>query len=183
MRNRIRMVAILTASFCLTACTKDMAELDAYISEVKSREAPMLEAIPPMKPFIVHLYNPDDQLLRDPFKSGEQLGESNEGAVSSDRPDPNAPDLTRVKEPLEAFPLDSLDMVGTMGQGNQYYGLIKDPDGVVHRIQVNNWLGQNYGRILAVADDQIELQETVRDSNGRYELRSQSISLEDNNPN
>ena len=74
-------------------------------------------------------------------------------------------------------------MVGTMGQGNQYYGLIKDPDGVVHRIQVNNWLGQNYGRILAVADDQIELQETVKDSNGRYELRSQSISLEDNNTN
>lgn len=182
MKIRIRTAVILTVG-CLSGCTKDMAELDTYISEVKSREAPMLEPIPPMKPFIVHLYNPDDQLLRDPFKSGEQLGEADEIANASDKPDPNAPDLTRVKEPLEAFPLDSLDMVGTMGQGNQYYGLIKDPDGVVHRIQVNNWLGQNYGRILAVADDQIELQETVKDSNGRYELRSQSISLEDNNTN
>jgi type IV pilus assembly protein PilP len=182
MKSHFPALLTLLALLTLFGCTKDRAELDAYIKEVNGREAPPLEPIPPMKPFIVHIW-PEDILLRDPFRSGEQLGAEEEGVAATDAPDPLAPDMTRVKEPLEAFPLDSLDMVGTMGMGKDYFGLIKDPDGVVHRVQVSNWLGQNFGRVLSIAEDRIDLQETVKDSNGRYELRPQSISLEDNNTN
>ena len=132
-----------------------------------------------MQTFPIYVYDADT--LRDPFITGETLTEA--GGPVPDKDDPDAPDLTRVKEQLETLPLDSLDMVGTMGQDKAYFGLVKDPDGVVHRVQVKNYLGQNYGLITSISEDRIELEERIQDGNGGWERRSQSIALDDNNPN
>ena len=71
---------------------------------------------------------------------------ADESASSSAlRPDPNRP-----KEPLESFPLDGLDMVGTLGEGGTLVGLVMDPERVIHRVNVGNYMGQTDGRITAI---------------------------------
>lgn len=177
--SRLRLVLASAVACGLGGCTEDIAVLQTYATEVNSRPPPPLEPLPVMMNFPIFIY--DKETLRDPFMSGEVLSEA--GAPVADKDDPDAPDLVRIKEQLETLPLDSLDMVGTMGQGTAYFGLVKDPDGVVHRVQINNYLGQNYGLITSISEDRIELEERIEDGNGGWERRSQSIALDDNNPN
>lgn len=175
--NRIAKLALASAVFALAACTQPREELDDFVRVTLAKDPPALEQIPAIKQFPIHEY--PEAGLRDPFSSGEDLlAEEAGGDVAAD--DPDCPDLTRIPEDLEQFPLDSLNMVGTMGQGGAFFGLIKDPDGVVHRVQVNNYLGQNYGQILSIAEDKIDLEERVKDGNG-CERKTQSIALKDNN--
>ncbi len=168
--------ASIFAALVLGACTKPMSELDSYVDGVKRRPPPRLEDIPAIKTFPVFVYQPE--LLRDPFNTGD--GSTEEEVVDRTAEDPDCPDLTRLKEQLEGFALDSLDMVGTMSQGG-YFGLIKDPDGTVHRVKVGDFIGQNYGQIISVSEDKIEMEERVKDGIGGCERRNQSIALEDNN--
>lgn len=165
--------AVLFAIAC-AGCTEPMDELEAYLNRVKQAPPPPIEPLPAMRSFQMHTYVP----TRDPFLSGdiEELAGADEGL---DADDPERPDMDRPKELLEAFPLDALDMVGTMGEGDGIEALIKDPDGVVHRVQAGNWLGQNYGQIKEIYEDSIALEERMQDPTGRWERRSTSIALDD----
>src|SRR3546814_3509885 len=78
------------------------------------------------------------------------------------------PESQRSKQTLEQFPLDSLDMVGTIGRGGGMVGLVVAPDKVVYRIQPGVYMGQNDGRVTAVHEDRIELVELVPDGAGGW---------------
>jgi type IV pilus assembly protein PilP len=171
MRN-ILMAALVSVG-CV-ACTEPMSELDAYITRVKQAPPPPIEPLPPMRNFKTHTYVP----TRDPFLPG--TGEDNAvDLADAQEEDPLKPDLERPRELLEAFPIDSLDMVGTMGEGEAIEALVKDPDGVVHRVRLGNWLGQNFGQVVAINEDSIELEERVQDPIGKWERRETAIALDD----
>ena len=108
--------------------------------------------------------------LRDPFTPS--VDEEDSGS-SGPRPDPN-----RARETLESFPLDTLDMVGTIGTSGSLMGLIKDPDGVVHRVQSGKYLGQNYGQVTQVFEDRVELVELISNGSGGWTERPASIALD-----
>lgn len=177
MKTMVR-IAGLASLLLLSACTPDIAELRVEVDRIKQTPAPPLEPIPVMKDPDRYAYQSSG--MRDPFVSGEQ-GEDQ--MLSSDEPrvceGPPPPDPNRSKELLEAFPLDSLDMVGTLLQGGSTYGLVKDPDGVVHRVIEGNHMGQNDGVITAIGEDRIVLDETMSDGNGCWESKSAEIALED----
>lgn len=112
------------------------------------------------------------QNMRDPFSAPIADRES-EG--SGPRPDPN-----RRKEVLENFPLDALDMVGTMESGQGLIALVMAPDRVTYRMRPSNYLGQNDGKITGVFDDRIEIVELVPDGAGGWLERQAKIVLENN---
>lgn len=168
-----RFVAMLAlAAVCLlsTACTRSGKDLEAWVAEVKARPAPPLDPLPVMKQFETFEYAA--QNMRDPFSP--PLADR-EGEGSGPRPDPN-----RRKEVLEAFPLDSLDMVGTIESGQGLVALVMAPDRVTYRMRPNNYLGQNDGKITGVFDDRIELVELVPDGAGGWLERQAKIALENN---
>ena len=164
-RWMIALVALLT----LAACARGTQEVEAWVAEVKNRPAPPLDPLPVMQQFETFSYAA--QPLRDPFS---QPINDRRAASSGPRPDPN-----RRKEPLEAFPLDALDMVGTLGGGDQRLALVMAPDKVVHRLRAGNHLGQNEGRVVAVTDSGIDVIELVPDGAGGWTERQASIALDD----
>jgi type IV pilus assembly protein PilP len=96
--------------------------------------------------------------------------------------DPNAvegPDQNRPREPLESFPLDTLRMVGTLADRRASFGLVQTTDGLVHRVRVGEHMGQNYGRIVAISDSQIQLVEIISNGLGGYLERPAAIGLSD----
>src|SRR5690606_8103366 len=127
-----------------------------------------LDPLPVMKQFETFEYAA--QGLRDPFSAPIA---TRDGSGAGPRPDPD-----RRKEVLEAFPLDSLNMVGTMDSGQGVVGLIMAPDRVTHRVRPNNYLGQNEGRITGVFEDRIELVELLPDGAGGWQERQASIALD-----
>jgi type IV pilus assembly protein PilP len=170
MRLRILGTVVL-ATLVLSGCTAGRRDLEDWVAAEKAKKGAPIEPLPAVKTFETFEYKDTD--MRDPFSpSAEEARDDSIG--SGPRPDEG-----RVKEALEAFPLDGLAMVGTIGVGEALEGLVKDPDGVVHRIHVNNYLGQNYGRITLIAEDRIEVVELVPNGAGGWMERQASIALGD----
>ncbi len=153
----------------LTACSRDMSDLENYISEVKQREAGPIEPLPKLEPYKGFEYAAAD--LDDPF---ETLVET------ADETQPSSgirPDFDRRKEPLEQFPLDSLRMRGILQQGERKFALIVTPEGIIHRAKVGDHMGKNYGRILQITETRIKLREIVPDGLGGWMEREASVAL------
>ena len=168
LKARILLLAI-TSAMLLGACSSNTREDEIWVEEVKARPAPPLEPLPVMKQFETFEYSAEG--LRDPFAVPTPDRDSGSGL----RPDPN-----RRKEALEAYPLDGLNMVGTIGGGGNLVGLVLAPDKVTYRVRPGNYLGQNDGRIIAVHADSIEMVELVPDGAGGWLERQARIALEDN---
>lgn len=170
MRMRI-LGSVVLATLVLSGCTAGRRDLEDWVAAEKAKKGAPIEPLPTVKTFETFEYKDLD--MRDPFSpSAEEARDETVG--TGPRPDDG-----RVKEALESFPLDGLAMVGTIGIGEALEGLVKDPDGVVHRIHPGNYLGQNYGKITLIAEDRIEVVELVPNGAGGWMERQASIALGD----
>src|SRR5690348_18502307 len=125
-----------------------------------------LPLVKPYEPFTYNAYDRPVVLISrkiEPVKSGGNL----------------APDLTRRKEPLEAYPLESLQMVGTLQKGKSTFALVRTTEKDVYQVKVGNYLGQNYGVIVGISDNEIKLKELVQDGTGDWTERSSTLQLAD----
>ena len=127
---------------------------------------PPLPDVKPYEPFTYDAYN-----LIDPFKPRkiEPPKSAAGGGIQ--------PDLARRKEPLEAYPLENLRMVGTLQQNKQTYALVKSPDNNLFRVKSGNYLGQNFGLITTISESTIKLKEIVQDSGGDWTERVSTLML------
>lgn len=164
-----RVVAVILAACLLAGCDPGMRDLENYVADVKQRPAPPLEPLPVMKQFETFVYAAQD--LRDPFSMPQRRDD--ESRNDGPRPDPN-----RRKELLEGFPLDGLDMVGLIGEGEAQVALVMDPQRVVHRVRVGNYLGQSDGRVVAIREDGLELVELIPDGSGGWLERPARLALD-----
>ena len=151
----------------ITSTPGDAPNLESWVADVRARPAPPLDPLPVMQQFETFEYAA--QTLRDPFSDAW-----NNAEVGGLRPDPD-----RRKETLEQYPLDSLDMVGTIGKGAGLVALVMGPDKVTYRVRPGNYLGQSDGRVTSVREDGLELVELVPDGAGGWLERPASIALED----
>ena len=165
-----RLLVLLGIALVLAGCTRGVSDLHDWVAQEKAKKGAPIEPLPVIKTFETFKY--DDQDRRDPFSPSVAELQPSGGATSGPRPDAN-----RAKEPLEMFALDSLKMVGTVGVGPQMEVLVKDPDGVIHRVHKGEYMGQNYGHVTAVSDDHIDLVELVSNGNGGWMERPASIAL------
>ncbi len=88
------------------------------------------------------------------------------------------PDLDRRKEPLEAYPLESLKMVGTLTKGKMVHALVQ-ADKNLHQVKIGNYMGQNFGIITDINETEVQLKELVPDSLGDYAERTSTLQLQE----
>lgn len=166
MKRAIICVSLLN----LSACSQDISDLQTFIAHTKSSHVGSVKPIPQFKPYESFSYSARE--LRDPFVANADIDEDETTKRSLLNPD-----TSRPKEPLESFPLDSLSMVGIIEQNQQQWGLIKDPQNVVHRVLVGNYMGENEGRIREITESAISLVEIVPDGIGGYIEQDASIAM------
>lgn len=179
MNNSVMTIAkrlVFTGVCCLSlsACVNDdVSDLEQYIQEVKARPKGTIPLLPEIKVVEPFLFNPDG--LRNPFQAVKRVEEEAvEGTSSAFGIRPN---VSRRKEELEAYSLDTLRMVGTVMMNNAKWALIKANDGTIHRVQKGNYMGQNYGEIIQILDDRIEMMEIVPDKPGTWREQQASLAL------
>jgi type IV pilus assembly protein PilP len=89
-----------------------------------------------------------------------------------------AGELNRRKEPLEAYPVDSMAMVGSVNKQGRPFALLR-VDNLLYQVKVGDYLGQNYGRITKIDETQIVLREIVQDAAGEWIERSMNLQLQE----
>jgi len=163
--TRLMIVAcVAVLSGCGAASHQDLRE---WMAEQGKGAKGRLEPLPQMKPYEPFTYNAFD--LPDPFKPRKIEPPKGDSKL--------APDLNRRKEPLEAYPLEALNMVGTMQKDSQTYALIRTPEKDLYQVRPGNHLGQNFGVVLGVSDGEVKLKELVQDGAGDWTERSSSLQL------
>src|SRR5258707_8183507 len=165
MKKPLLMAVALVA---LGGCGGELDELKQFVRESDKGLPRKIEPLPAVKPFEPFAYEGFD--LPDPFKP-RKLTAPKDGPGGG-----IPPDLNRRKEPLEALPLEQLKMVGTLSQGKDTYALVR-ADKTLYRVKKGNYMGQNFGLITDVTENEIKLKEIVQDSAGDWAERQSVLPL------
>jgi type IV pilus assembly protein PilP len=169
----VLVVILMVMATLLTACSGRQDDLNRYIAEVKARPATPIPPIPPVRTYTPYVY--EGLLGRDPFRQSTSEG-SDQVAQSGPATGPR-PDLQRPREYLERYELDTLSMVGTFSKESSEWALIRDPDGVIHRVAIGNYIGKNHGKVNGISNDQVQLSEFIADGIGGWLVREASVAL------
>jgi type IV pilus assembly protein PilP len=163
---------IVSALLALAGCgERHLDEVKKFVKDSDKLPRSAIKPLPEVKPYEAVTYNAFD--LVDPFtprKIQPPKGKAGGGLQ---------PDFNRRKEPLEAFPLENLKMVGILQQNRVTHALIKAPDNNVFRVRAGNYMGQNFGRIVNVTESSVVLKEIVQDSSGSWEEKDQTLLLQE----
>ncbi len=160
------------AAVMLTACSESMDDLNKHIAAIHARPAQPITPIPPVKTYVPYEYEGLEG--RDPFRQSISEGSDDERSTAGTGP---RPDFGRPKEYLERYELDTLSMVGTFANNESYWGLVRDPEGVIHRVPVGNYIGKNHGKVVNITDTEIYLSELISDGADGWLVREASIDL------
>ncbi|HMW17153.1 MAG TPA: pilus assembly protein PilP [Accumulibacter sp.] len=153
----------------LVACSSDEHDdLQQWMDSVALDTKGKIPPIPIVEPYVPVPY--DVGGLVDPFKPGKIGPEDKKGGGGF------RPDLDRPKEPLEAYPLESLQFVGVMTRQKKSYAIIQ-ADGALYQVKIGNYMGQNFGVIVAVSEAEITLRELTQDAAGDWVERTSSMQL------
>lgn len=166
-------VALLGLSL-LAGCTADHDELRQWMEQQRREIKPNVTPLQAPKKFDPEPYSQTQAV--EPF-SGQKLSV----ALKQEARAPNsllARQLNRRKEPLEAFPLDSMSMVGSVTKQGQPYALLR-VDALLYQVKVGDHIGQNYGQITRINETEITLQETVQDAAGEWIERPATLQLQE----
>jgi type IV pilus assembly protein PilP len=165
--------ALVAVSALLSGCGagQDHADLRAWMAQVQAKPAGKVEPLPSFEQVPPFAYQASD--MRSPFDPPVLLKkvERAPGGVQV------TPDLNRVKQYLEQFPIASLSMVGTLAQDQRLYALIRDAEGAVHRVQQGDYMGTDHGRVQKIGETELELIEIVPDGTGGWVERARTVSL------
>ena len=171
--KQLRYVAgMVLVAVMLSACSESMDDLDKHIASVKARPADPITPIPPVKTYTPYEY--EGLAERDPFRQSMSEGSDDERASKGTGP---RPDFGRSKEYLERYELDTLSMVGTFAKDESFWGLVRDPEGVIHRVPVGNYIGKNHGKVVNITDTEVYLSELISDGDDGWLVREASIDL------
>ena len=164
----------LSALALLAACSAETEELQQWMDQQRREAKPNVTPLQaPTK------FNPEPYTMAqavEPF-STQKLSV----ALKQEARQPNsvlAAELNRRKEPLEAYPLDSMSMVGSVAKQGRPFALLR-VDNLLYQVKVGDYLGQNYGRITGIAETEIALREVVQDAAGEWTERPATLQLQE----
>lgn len=163
---------LLITCLGLAACAgEEHQDIKQWMKEATRDLKGGVPSLPEVKSFPVIAY--DAAGLADPFRPSKIEPEKKPGAGGGLQPD-----LNRRKETLEAYPLESLKMVGTLMKGKMVHALIQ-ADKNIHQVKIGNYMGQNFGIVTNITETEVALRELVADSLGDYSERTSTLQLQE----
>lgn len=166
----MKRVLLLACSLALVGCGDDREDIQSWMAEQAAGMRGVVKPLPEIKPFPVVDYSA--AALVEPFRASRIEPERRTGGGGL-RPDPD-----RRREPLEAYPLETLRMVGVLMQGKTSHALIQ-ADKSLYQVKVGNYIGQDYGVVTAITEAAVSLRELVEDVNGDWVERTSSLQLQE----
>jgi type IV pilus assembly protein PilP len=167
----MKRVVLAPLALLLAACGgAKYQDLESYMKDAERNVTKHLEPLPEVHTYVP--FNYSGFTLPDPFKPRKLQVQDPTVAVSTVR----QPDMKRARDPLEAFPLESIKMVGALQHRNLTTALVR-VDNLIFAVNAGEHLGQNFGLVTSVADGEIKLTEKYQDGTGEWAERALSLQL------
>jgi type IV pilus assembly protein PilP len=167
----MKKIPVALMCLVLVACTGgDNQDLRQWMSEAGKDIKGKIPPLPEVKPYEPVAYDAGN--LLDPFKPAKIGPEQKKNAGGGVQPD-----MDRPREPLEAYPLESLKYVGVMTKKNVSYAIVQ-VDSALYQVRVGNYMGQNFGVITKVAESEVTLKELTQDSAGDWVEKTSALLLQ-----
>ena len=171
----MRPVPILLGALLLASCGGDEhGDLKRELADMTKDLRGRVDPLPQVKPYEPVPYTAEGEV--DPFRP-DRINVAQAGAAAVAVGGGKKPDMDRPREPLEAFPLETLAMVGTLTQSGENFALVRAGSNL-YRVRKGNYMGQNFGVITGIDDSAINLKELVQDSGGEWVERSSALQLQ-----
>ena len=165
---------LFAAALALAGCGgEEHRELKQELAEATKDFRGQVPPLPQVRPYEPVPYTGEAQV--DPFRT-DRIEVAQVGVRSSDAKSKIAEHEKRVKEPLEAFPLESIQMLGTITQDKETFALVKAGPNL-YRVKKGNYMGQNFGVITGIDESQIALKELIQDGGGEWVERNSALQL------
>ena len=144
-------------------------ELNQLTKDMRGRVDPL----PQVRPYEPVPYTAETQV--DPFRP-ERIEVASAGRAASASTSLIEEQKKRPPEPLEAFPLEAITMLGTITQNQETFALVKAGPNL-YRIKKGNYMGLNFGVVTGIDEVQINLKELVQDGQGEWVERATALQL------
>jgi len=164
----------VAATLGLHGCADDQDELQQWMEQQKREVKPSVEPLTAPKKFIPQAYGALTGV--EPFSTQKLTV-----ALKQEARQPNsllAAEINRRKEPLEAYPVDSMVMVGSVVRSGQQFALLK-VDSLLYQVKAGDYLGQNYGKIVKITETDVAFREIVQDAAGEWIERMSALQLQE----
>jgi type IV pilus assembly protein PilP len=168
------LAAAAVAVMLMQGCAADQDELQQWMEQQRRDVQPSVEALSPPKKFIPQAYVALSNV--EPFSSQKLTV-----ALKQEARQPNsllAAEINRRKEALEAYPIDSMSMVGSVVRGGRPYALLR-VDNLLYQVKPGDYLGQNYGKIIKISETDVAFREIVQDAAGEWIERMSALQLQE----
>jgi len=166
----LALVAVLAAG----CSDSSVREVRTWMDQVKKETRVSIKPLQEPKAFTPFAYNEKDVV--DPFSPNKLLAElARDAAVSNN---PLKPDTERRRELMEGFPLDTMNMVGTIEKSGVHYALLQI-DKTLYQVKTGQRIGQNFGVVTKVGDQEIAIREVVQDAGGEWVERMSKLELQE----
>jgi type IV pilus assembly protein PilP len=166
--------AVLLVSLLAAGCSSDIDELQQWMDQQRRQAHATVQPLVPPKKFLPQAYEASGGV--DPF-SAQKLS----AAIKQDTSGSNAmlaAEMNRRREPLEAYPMDSMSMVGSITRQGARFALLK-VDNLLYQVKPGDYMGQNFGRITKISETDITLREVVQDAAGDWVERFSTLQLQE----
>lgn len=161
--QRSTVIFLLLGLLFLSGCSQK-ENIEEVIEEINTTPAGPIEPLPAVVYYEPYAFDPTD--IRDPFVPLRNVLLAD---VEVRRPTSDLqPDLTRRREILEQYPLETLTLVGNITKDRSISALVRVPEGTIYPVRLGNYLGQNFGRIVQITEAKVLIKEIVPDNFGGW---------------
>ncbi len=169
----MRRLVVLAGAALLAACGGDQyGDLKQELAQMTKDLRGRVDPLPQVKPYEPTPYKGEGEV--DPFRP-ERINVAQVGGAATGGTG-RRPDMDRPREPLEAFPLESIRMVGTLTRNKETFGLVRAGTNLF-RVKKGNYMGQNFGVITTIDEGQISLKELIQEGGGDWVERTSALQL------
>lgn len=172
-----RWLMVCLSVMWLTACGSggNHDDLKQWMRESTKNLHGRIPPLPEVKPYEAARY--EAETLPDPFRP-TQIDQDTKKRRGTGKLQPDFEARELRNNPLERYPLESLNMIGYLKIGKMLYAVVQ-AEQLVKQVKIGEYLGQDFGIVTQVSDTEVTVRELIQDSAGDWSERTSTLLLQE----
>jgi len=174
-KPKVKALLVVALSACLlSACGEEHGDLQSWMESVGQSQRGKIPPLPAIKPYSPVSYDVASKM--DPFDMAK-LEPDDKTIYGQGEGAPDFDAREARNNVMERYPLEAMHMIGYLKIENQPMAAIF-VDRITKQVKVGDWIGLDFGQVKKVTDQEVELEETLQDSNGKWNKRTNSLQMQ-----